>query len=64
MHGHPEVRTSALVMNTSLGALPSPGEANWPELASEHDKNKPWQEETGDLGQGLHIKNLELAIIQ
>lgn len=64
MHGYLEVWTSALVMNTTLGALPSPGKENWPELASEHDKNKPWQGEAGDLGQGLHIKNLGLAIIQ
>lgn len=44
-------------------ALPSPGKENWPRLVSEHDKNKPRQWETGDLGQGLHIKNLGLALI-
>lgn len=52
-----------LVMDTMLTALLSPGKENWPELASEHGKNKPRQWETGDLGQGLHIKNLGLALI-
>lgn len=52
-----------LALNTQLGALPSPGKENWPELAGEHDKNKSKQGETGDLGQGLYIKTLGLAII-
>lgn len=41
----------------------SPEKENWLELAGEHDKNKPKQGKTGDLGQGLNIKNLGLAII-
>lgn len=63
LHGYPEVWTSVLAMDITLRALPSPGKENWPELASEHDKNKPRQWETGDFGQGLHIKKLGLALI-
>lgn len=52
-----------LALNTRLGAQSSPGKKNWPELASEHEKDKPRQGESGDLNQGLHIKNHGLAII-
>lgn len=63
MHGHPEIWIFGFTLTIRLGALSPLGKENWPEQTSEHYKRKPRQGETGGLGQGLHVKNLELAII-